>query len=635
MPASALTDDEAMANRLQEEIDLLCRAEMLMQEPTDIEVPADDVATVLEVSQRYELRERIARAGMGDVYRAYDSRLRREVAVKIIHRRLLRDSRRLDRFRREASVTGQLDHPGVAAIYASGTAPSGRPFHSMRLILGRGLDVCADEMHRRQPDTQRIRQLLRHFISACQTIHYAHKRGILHNDIKPSHIVIGKFGDTVVLDWGEATQLQGTTECTEGAVTVGNLGDCPPGFTLNHVDPDRLSQPPSIATEVFSLGSTLHYLLHGCRRRTSQPVTRLLQRLDRRKRTSLIKICTKAIDPDLRQRYRSAAELAADLQCWLDDRPTNAAPEDGVSKLRRFSRRHALKLMSSGIAIAASSVTVGAISVQRQASDQSRRNEAMSMLASFGAENVSKEIERRWAQLRGAAGDSQLPTLMQNALTSPAGFGELEDWLNRRRSGIVRTGRDKISSLFVLDDNGRQLGRFPRSNKLGFGVERNFAHRSYFHGSAVELPKGKTAAPIRQSAVSPVFVSSTDNCRKIAFSTPIKTSEDKVLGVLVMTIETTDLPVPGTALDDQHRLDVMVVDTRPDWRGHHCSVLRHSNANESSLIDAQASVATTNDPSFVVDPVSNERCLTRTCPVQVQLGPRKTETGLVIAVVSR
>src|SRR5262249_55272367 len=169
------------------------------------------VGTATSEGQRFRVLRPHAKGGLGAVFVALDEELHREVALKQILNHHADDPVSRQRFVLEAEVTGGLEHPGIVPVYGLGTYGDGRLYYAMRFIRGESLKRAIDGFHTDLASKRHsgrrsleLRKLLRCFLDVCNTIEYAHSRGVLHRDIKPSNIVVGKHGETLVVDWGVA-----------------------------------------------------------------------------------------------------------------------------------------------------------------------------------------------------------------------------------------------------------------------------------------------------------------------------------------------------------------------------------------------------------------------------------------------
>jgi hypothetical protein len=150
---------------------------------------------------RYDVQEEIARGGMGAVWRAQDNTFQRTVALKVLLASPQGRPELRQRILEEAQVLGQLQHPGIPPVHDRGELPDGRPFFAMKLIQGRTL---AELLHERATPAHELPRFLGIFGQVCQTVAYAHSRGILHRDLKPANVMVGAFGEVQVMDWGLA-----------------------------------------------------------------------------------------------------------------------------------------------------------------------------------------------------------------------------------------------------------------------------------------------------------------------------------------------------------------------------------------------------------------------------------------------
>jgi serine/threonine protein kinase len=319
-----------------------------------------------------------AKGGLGQISVALDTELDRTVALKEIQDQHADDQASRTRFVQEAEITGKLEHPGIIPVYALGHYADGRPFYAMRFIHGDSLKEAIERFYRdealkRDPGRRalRLRELLRRFTDVCNAIAYAHNRGILHRDLKPGNVMLGPFGETLVLDWGmakaaSASRGSGPAEPAPALEEDGPIRLSPGSGSREETMPGRPIGTPAFMSpeqahgqlerlgarsDIYSLGATLYCILTG-----QVPfggadlgaVLRAVQRgefkpprlVDSSIDPSLESICLKSMALEPEDRYASARELAQDVERWLADEPVTARREPIPARARRWTRRH-------------------------------------------------------------------------------------------------------------------------------------------------------------------------------------------------------------------------------------------------------------------------------------------------------
>ena len=290
--------------------------------------PAEDLPELTEVGREYYERGReIGRGGMGRVVLARDLRLGRAVAIKE-----LLDSRLQERFEREARLTARLEHPAIVSVHEAGRWPSGEPFYAMKYVAGRPLHQVIAET---ATLAQRL-SLLPHFITVSEAIAYAHSEGVVHRDLKPHNILVGAFGETVVIDWGLAKELLRDGDDTGGGsgsgsepLTVAGAG------TPAYMPPEQArGEAPDVGVDIYALGATLHHILAG------EPPGPGTRELPDEVPAELRAIVRKAMMPERADRYRSAAELVEELKRFQTGQLVRAHRYSPAALARRWLRRH-------------------------------------------------------------------------------------------------------------------------------------------------------------------------------------------------------------------------------------------------------------------------------------------------------
>ncbi len=200
---------------------------------------------------RYRLLDNFAHGGLGNIWRAKDSIIHREIAFKELLPKALKNPRIVERFLEEAQITGQLEHPGIVPIYDVGYQENGTPFYAMKLLKGGNMEEAIEAMHALpRGSTERqlaFTRLLRQFIAVCQAVGFAHDKGVLHRDLKPLNVMIGQFGETLVLDWGLAKVIDVLGEKEIATDSGGQLDNASP---ILSADDHTLAESPTSDTNL-------------------------------------------------------------------------------------------------------------------------------------------------------------------------------------------------------------------------------------------------------------------------------------------------------------------------------------------------------------------------------------------------
>ncbi len=345
---------------------------------------------------RYRILRPYAQGGLGRIFLALDVELGRRVALKEIRPRHAGNATSRQRFLAEARITGRLEHPGIVPVHGMGVHGDGRPYYAMRFINGEDLATAIHRFYAGTKDfaSLEFRWLLRRFIDVCDTISYAHSRGVIHRDLKPSNIMLGPYGETLVMDWGVARPMSGPElvggsegEGSSSRETIVRPLEGEPGTMIGQAvgTPAYMSPEQAVgdhrsvgpASDIYSLGATLYVLLTD-RRPFEGELEDILddvrdgrftppRELNRRAPAALEAICLRAMATDPAMRYPTAQALGIEIEHFLADEPVSAWPDPWTVRLRRWVRRHyplvASSVAASGVALISLAVAVPLLSL--------------------------------------------------------------------------------------------------------------------------------------------------------------------------------------------------------------------------------------------------------------------------------
>ncbi|MCR9199540.1 MAG: protein kinase [Planctomycetaceae bacterium] len=373
---------------------------------------------IVDDGQRFEVIKEHARGGLGEVLLARDRQLNRQVALKRIREKWASHEQARSRFQLEAEITGRLEHPGVVPVYALGRRADGEIYYAMRFIRGSSLEEATAAFHCAAGGAERtqaervsestasgdfqspkpqpanfqsadfqsanfqsanfqsvdFRSLLRRFVDVCNTIDYAHSRGVIHRDLKPANIMLGRYGETLVVDWGLAKQV-GVEEERLSDVGESRIlsdtgsGSAPTQFgsavgTPQYMSPEqaagRLDRMGPL-TDVFGLGATLYQVLTNEPPQREDQLQRVLDRVEHGEfpRPSALNsgvpkgleaICLKAMSVRPAQRYESPRALSDDIERWMADEPVSVHRDSLATRMIRWVKRNQTLAVASAVA---------------------------------------------------------------------------------------------------------------------------------------------------------------------------------------------------------------------------------------------------------------------------------------------
>jgi formylglycine-generating enzyme required for sulfatase activity/serine/threonine protein kinase len=424
--------------------------------------------------ERFRLLHHHADGGIGRVSVALDLELQRHVAVKELQDQFADDPQIRQRFLLEVQVTGRLEHPGVVPVYSLGRDDRGRPFYAMRFIEGEDLGRAIKHFHAadtkpgRQPGERALalRQLLRRFVDVCNVVAYAHSRGVLHRDIKPGNILLGPYGETLVVDWGMAKLLGGPPTPDEvGEPTFGPQGGAETWDqtqqgvilgTIPYMSPEQAEgQAPGKASDVFSLGATLYHIITGrpsierddkydmiCRVRRGEFLPP--RQVNPRVPPALEAVCLKAMSMSPDDRYASPRAIADEIEHWLADEPVAAWKEPWHVRTRRWINRHRTPVAAAAAGLAVAALTMGHLINDYHLRKVERSAQAAGLVVALSAAEV-REVAGIVHQLR------PLRSLVRERLESMARPGPAQQANTRRNAALALLADDPAQAEYLVD----------------------------------------------------------------------------------------------------------------------------------------------------------------------------------------
>ncbi len=438
-----------------------------------------------DAGSRYRILYLHDQGGLGSVFLARDAEVNREVALKQLKEEIASDQQCRARFAFEAEITGNLEHPGVVPVYGKGEYSDGRPYYAMRFIRGDNLKIAVDRLHK-DPALKldagarhhEFQKLMRRFLVVCETISYAHSRGIIHRDLKPRNILLGPYGETLVVDWGLAKVVGHKEEHDPSDATLrppssGDVQETNEGDRLGtaaYMSPEQARgevQRLGTPTDIYSLGATLYYMLTGRAPFTELDVPKLLIKVERGEFSPprevkpgvarpLEAVCLRAMALLPEDRYSSPRALADDLEYWLADQPVSAYREPLSTRAMRWVRRRKQWVAAAALLVLLSLIGLALHDV-RLGQEQGRTKSALEKLGqeqelTKQALEVARQERLRTKQaLDQAAGQLKMTRdayreLLHVSGTSLANIPQTEELRGRLASGVLENYKKLLAS---------------------------------------------------------------------------------------------------------------------------------------------------------------------------------------------
>jgi len=486
---------------------------------------------------RLTLMRKLGQGGLGTVWLARDENLQRYVALKEVTRTDDANSAVIARFRREAEITGRLEHPGIVPVYECGEdRETQRVYYTMRFLGKQTLHNSILEYHERREagdhDPLLLRNLLTAFVSICQAIGHAHSRKVIHRDLKPENVAIDNFGQVIVIDWGLAKVLDETGMPEHLAdAGLGRAGDSQHTVAGQVFGTPLYMAPEQAAgrvdevderTDVYGLGGILFAILTGVAPHersqmnsgnsgarglimsiTSKP-TPLARETNPSADPALEAICAKAMAKRRYARYQSATELAEEIQRWMAGEPVNAYREKRSQRIGRWIQQHRRTSQFLGTAIVValvSGVMMATTSYQNHVSARKARFEEMKSDAREIEVQLGANIEHLAKNVRFMSNVPPVQGIVVARTAAPNSKADSEEvWRPRLEliyEGLLRVNRDYLAVSYLSLEMGsiHEVGRVERHTSDPSFIRRITKGRLAEHKSSAFFDMVRTLNP--------------------------------------------------------------------------------------------------------------------------------------------
>jgi tetratricopeptide (TPR) repeat protein/tRNA A-37 threonylcarbamoyl transferase component Bud32 len=523
--------------------DILASIALVPHDPHATRAPDPSDEPSASASGRYRKVRDHARGGLGIVYVALDGELKREVALKEIKPEYADNPVSQSRFLQEAEITGGLEHPGIVPVYGLGSYDDGRPFYAMRFIKGDSLKEAISSFHDpaaplKEPGVRalELQKLLRRFLDVCNAIAYAHSKGVLHRDLKPDNVMVGRYGETLVVDWGLAKTFGRGVPDPERTLpstklltsSISDLAETLPGSVVGtpaYMSPEQAGGRLDLlgpASDVYSLGATLYTLLTGRVPFAGKDAVEVLRQVERgevvrprgvspRLDPALEAITLKAMAFLPSDRYDSPRALADDVERWLADEPASAYREPASVRLGRWARKHRTVVTATASTVLVAALLIGVFAWS--AVERARRADLAGLATLARAEFLEAEANRgtdpaHWSEAIAEARRAEAQLDSGGGSTPARSRARLV--LARLEAGLLVAERDRRMKDAL--DEARLQGANVREGKYD-AAARVAATVAAFRDYGIDLlgwPPEKSAELVRSSRLAADLVAALD-----------------------------------------------------------------------------------------------------------------------------
>jgi len=459
----------------------------------------------------FEIRGTLGTGGIGRVLLAFDTKLRRDVAIKELNLEKLGafKDRATARFLREAKISGQLEHPGIVPVYQLEAKPDGAPFYVMKHVQGITLHDAMGACFGATPEEafRNRLKLLDSLISVVEAVAYAHSRGVIHRDLKPANIILGEFGETIILDWGLAKvwREQGFDEPRELSISSIDLDEIDPFETRqgaligtpSYMAPEQIDKKfgdVDPRTDVYALGILFFMLLSGekpylgtTKDIISQIVSDAVSPSPRScgnfAPPELCAICEKAMSKDREKRFKDASEMARELKAYRDGRLVSVYAYSGMEILKRFVARNKAPL-SAALAIVLAIIAGAGFSLHFAYDAQRARISAenalveVTNLSQDAMQLARKSAENLDAYVRKTKSKTIDAATIQKLLPTDPLKSDYQFWCMQNDGYIIYDEDPKQIGLMLFSD--KLYANFPELLEFGEKIRSDPIGVSYY-----------------------------------------------------------------------------------------------------------------------------------------------------------